>query len=292
LNPQRLQREEYIMALRALLVPIHKDGMPVAVLDTAAAFAKRYGCYMEGIALNLTPPEFIPFDLHGAAWAPANSNVTAHDAEASRHSFNSFMQAQSIAGSGGKPDSASQSWCDKNVADFGGIAAYARVFDMTVFGRCSPTGFCPHRLMLEATLFESGRPILIAPPTAPKAIGDNIVIAWNCSTESARTVGFAMPLLNDATRVTVLTVEGGTVPGPSGADLVKQLRANGIGATERTVPAGDRATGVAILSEAAALGCDLLIKGAYTQSRLRQMIFGGATSHILGAAEVPVLMAN
>ena len=58
------------------------------------------------------------------------------------------------------------------------------------------------------------------------------------------------------------------------------------------MPPGDRTTGQAILHETRELGADLLIKGAYTQSRLRQMIFGGATSHILAEADLPVLMAN
>ena len=55
---------------------------------------------------------------------------------------------------------------------------------------------------------------------------------------------------------------------------------------------GRRAPGETFLTEAQAFGCDLLIKGAYTQSRLRQMIFGGPTSHILSHATVPVLMAH
>lgn len=280
------------MSLRSLLVPIHKDGMPTAVMETAGQFAKHYGCHLEGIALDLSPPEFMPFDLHGATWVPSSSNLAAQDAQESRQSFETFMRTRSIPGAGVNAEVGSYGWCETDVADFGGIAGYARVFDMTVYGRCPTTGFCPHRLVLEATLFESGRPILIAPPTPPRSFGESIVIAWNCSTESARTVAFAMPLLEKAKRVTILTVEGGTVPGPPGRDLARQLRANGIETGERTVPAGSRATGVAILAEAAVLGCDLLIKGAYTQSRLRQMIFGGATSHILGAAEVPVFMAN
>ena len=53
-----------------------------------------------------------------------------------------------------------------------------------------------------------------------------------------------------------------------------------------------RNDGETILEQTLALGGDLLIKGAYTQSRLRQMIFGGATSHVLAAATLPVLMAN
>jgi nucleotide-binding universal stress UspA family protein len=280
------------MSLKSLLVPIHKDGMATAVLGTASVFGKRYRCHLEGIALELTPPEFLTLDMYGGAWVPADKSMTARDAQASRQTFEEFMRAKAIPAAAGKVDGPSQGWCEKDVADVGGIAGYGRAFDLTVYGRCSPSGFCPHRLVLEATLFESGRPILIAPPKEPASLGDNLVIAWNCSTESARTVAFAMPLLEQAKRVTVLTIEGGTVPGPSGGDLARQLRANGINAAERTVPASSRSTGVAILAEAAAIGCDLLIKGAYTQSRLRQMIFGGATSHILDAAEVPVFMAN
>ena len=53
-----------------------------------------------------------------------------------------------------------------------------------------------------------------------------------------------------------------------------------------------RSHGDAILENAAALGADMLVKGAYTQSRLRQMIFGGATSLILSKAAIPVFMSN
>jgi nucleotide-binding universal stress UspA family protein len=67
---------------------------------------------------------------------------------------------------------------------------------------------------------------------------------------------------------------------------------NGIKAAAITVSPGTRSTGEAILDRAKSLGCDLVVKGAYTQSRLRQMIFGGATRHILANATLPVLMAH
>jgi nucleotide-binding universal stress UspA family protein len=145
---------------------------------------------------------------------------------------------------------------------------------------------------LEAALFESGRPILIAPPDPPQRLGDMIVIAWNSSTESARTVEAAMPFLHKAQRVVVLEVEGGSVPGPSGAELSRSLRINGIEAETMLAKPERRSAGEAILERARELGCDLLVKGAYTQSRLRQMIFGGQTSHILAEATIPVIMAH
>jgi nucleotide-binding universal stress UspA family protein len=74
--------------------------------------------------------------------------------------------------------------------------------------------------------------------------------------------------------------------------MLAHLQRNGIPVTPMTVPLEGRNTGEAILGTAQKLGCDLLVKGAYTQSRLRQMIFGGATSHILANAELPVLMAH
>jgi nucleotide-binding universal stress UspA family protein len=102
-----------------------------------------------------------------------------------------------------------------------------------------------------------------------------------------------MPLLRLADRVTVLTVIGGTgVPGPSAEQLIRYLQRHEIAAAPMSVNLDGRSTGEAILATAKSLDCDLLVKGAYTQSRFRQMIFGGATQHVLAKAPLPVLLAN
>jgi nucleotide-binding universal stress UspA family protein len=102
-----------------------------------------------------------------------------------------------------------------------------------------------------------------------------------------------MPLLRLAERVTVLTVIGGQeVPGPSADQIVRQLLYNDIAAKLMSVELEDRGTGEAVLDVARAQGCDLLIKGAFTRNRLRQMILGGATSYIMEHADLPVLMAH
>jgi len=146
---------------------------------------------------------------------------------------------------------------------------------------------------LEAALFESGRPVLLAPPSPRPQMGTNVLIAWNCSTEQARATAFAMPLLERASRVVVLTVEGGAaVPGPTGQQLCRYLQLSGVPARSLTVSLDGRLTGEAVLVHANALGYDLLIKGAYTQSRLRQLVFGGTTRYILNNATLPVFMAH
>ena len=95
-----------------------------------------------------------------------------------------------------------------------------------------------------------------------------------------------------AESVVVLTLAGGVVPGPTGQQLANHLVRNGVNARAVNVAPQSRSIGEAILEESANLGADLIIKGAYTQNRLLQMILGGATRHILAAANIPVLMAH
>src|SRR3954454_8305254 len=161
-------------------------------------------------------------------------------------------------------------------------------------GRRGPGRDEPRRATEEAALFDSGRPVLLVPPSAPDAatLGETIVVSWNGSSETARAVSFAMPFLVRARQVVVLTVKGATIEGPSGAEIAATLRLHGVTASALTHEDDRRSPGAAILAQARDLGADLLVKGAYTQSRIRQLIFGGATRHILEHTDLPVLMAH
>jgi nucleotide-binding universal stress UspA family protein len=172
------------------------------------------------------------------------------------------------------------------------IGSYGRVFDVTVVGRPSSDPRDPRQSTLEAALFESGRPILVAPPEPPKTIGEEVVLAWNASTETARTVGFAMPFLKKARKVTIVSVTTAMSPGPSAELLARALQKHDLDVSVEVITDASLPAGRIILNRAAALGADLLLKGGYTQSRLRQMVFGGTTSLVLAEAEIPVFMAH
>ncbi len=101
-----------------------------------------------------------------------------------------------------------------------------------------------------------------------------------------------MPLLAQAQRIVAVDFEDWGLSGPSTQGLSRTLMRNGSPVETRTVPNPHGHAGEAILSAAVSLECDLLVKGAYTQSRLLQLIFGGATSHILANTTVPVLMGH
>jgi nucleotide-binding universal stress UspA family protein len=172
------------------------------------------------------------------------------------------------------------------------IGRMARAYDISVLPRPESGQQLPRRELLEAVLFDSGRPLLMAPPRAISSLGTSIVVAWNGSTESARSVSFAMPLLQRAQRVVVLTVDGGMVEGPSGQDICRTLRLNGVAAEAVHISGTSKPPGAMFNDYCTETGCDLMVKGAYTHSRLRQLIFGGATDLILTSADVPVLFAH
>jgi nucleotide-binding universal stress UspA family protein len=284
---------EVIVSMKTVLVPTEKSDMTAATLETALLFAKHFESYIEGFALRAAISDFVAADLIVAdAWAVAETR-DAELAKEARTAFEGFMQARSVPVHVEGQRGLSYGWTEADAARDAFVGSYGRVFDIIVFGRPGSYPAGSSMAAVEAALFESGRPILIAPPTPLKTLGENIVVAWNRSSETARCLALAMPLLHKAAKVTVLTVTGGMVAGPEAPDVVRYLARNGITANSFTLEANSgTASGEAFLQKAEALGCDLMIKGAYTQSRLRQMIFGGATSHILAKTTMPVFMAH
>jgi nucleotide-binding universal stress UspA family protein len=263
-----------------------------SAMDTAVLLARRFEAYVEGFAIGPDIPDVVPVDVVIGVPSILDQKTRQEMATASRRLFESAMQAHGVprdVAGGPRP---SYGWSEAELKGDSFVGSYGRVFDVTVVGRPSSHTDHPRMVTLEAALFESGRPILVAPPSPPPTLGETIVIAWNGSTETTRAMAFAAPLLRRAKRVVVTSAEVGMVQGPSGEQVARYLRNCGIEADTMNVPGSGRSAGEAFLANAAAVGCDLLIKGAYTQSRLRQMIFGGATSHILSATTVPVFMAH
>jgi nucleotide-binding universal stress UspA family protein len=277
--------------MKTILVPVEEHSLIHSVLETALVLGRAFDSYIEGAPVSINLPVALPVDIAIGVPSVLDPSTRHEMAETSRKHFETFMQAQSVPRAAQIGPGLGFGWHAGDLMDDNFLGSYGRVFDVTVVGRPGSAANNPRLSTAEAALFESGRPILIAPPQAPKTIGETVVIAWNGSTETAHTVSDAMPILQRARRVIVLSIEAwGT--GPSGEELARSLRRHGMPVEARTVPNPSGRHGETILTSAASLGCDLLIKGAYTQSRLRQMILGGATSHILAHTTLPVLMAH
>ncbi len=281
------------MSMKTILIPTEQRKSMSAALQTALLLARRFDSYIEGFALQSRISELVAVDMGGSFPLDSFKQESIEEAKKTGAMFESFMQEHGVPRSGQAASGLSFGWLDDAPEGEGPVGSYGRVFDLIVLSRPDATSIGRHHRALESGLFESGRPILLTPPSPPEQIATNVLIAWNGSTEQTRAIAFAIPLLQRAERVTVLTIPGGAgVPGPSGEQLTRSLRRNGIPATPLTVELDGRSTGETILATSASQGCDLLIKGAYTQSRLRQLIFGGATRHILANAPLPVFMAH
>jgi nucleotide-binding universal stress UspA family protein len=266
--------------MKTILVPTDLNEHMAATLQTARLLGAKFNATLEGVALRPAFAEVVAPDPIVA--------VTIPPADWSEDDFLRKTRAlfDNAASKGGD---AKMRWRGGGAIDDVGLGALGRVHDVTVMTRPGRNG--SRMTSFEAALFDSGRPVLMAPPVAKATLGDAVAIHWNASTETSRVIGASIPILKLAKRVLIVAVTGHISPGPSLKEALSYLEAHGITASDRTVQARP-GPGEAILAEAATFGADLLVKGAYTQSRLRQMIFGGATNHILSHAELPVLFMH
>lgn len=281
--------------MKTILLPFYDDDAAEAALDVSRQLAARFGSYIEGLFV-MRPPQIID----GEGIVLADSYLTQLKEEGRRLGDRAKARFDDCVAKRGMvtgsltapPQGMAIGWREMEGLEGQVIGDHGRVFDLIVVGREFGHPWVDWHVMAEAALFESGRPIILAPEKPGESLGENVVIAWNHSTETARTVAFAMPLLAGARTVTVVAVSGWGVPGPNADQLRGHLVRNGISASARTIEPDGRSPGEVVLDECAALGADLLVKGAYTQSRLRQLIFGGATRHIMMSANIPVILAH
>jgi nucleotide-binding universal stress UspA family protein len=280
--------------MRTLLTVVG-DGTAMPVLDTALHAARKFDGRIIGLNALTTEYAVVFGGEMGFSISSEVDRTLEREGqdrrEQARALFAAFMRQHGIALGAAPGDGPSAEWREEAGRQNAVVGMLGRVFDLITVERPSKLASLAEATREDA-LFESGRPVLMAPPTAPASIGERVLVAWNGSTETARTVGFAMPLLERAQSVQVVSVEGGMTPGPSAEDLAQNLARHGIPTIARHVSPRDRTIGQVFLDEAKAIGADLLVKGAYTQSRLRQMIVGGATRHIIMEATMPVILAH
>src|SRR5471030_3066591 len=209
--------------MKSILVPVEDhDSMPAA-LEAALLIARACDSYIEGFAVRPSAPSYVTIEPVSGLAFPG-----PYEADA-------VMQAHGVPQAKREQTNFSYAWQWEEAVDDTVIGSHGRVFDLIVLGRPGPEPQNPRMAPLEAALFDSGRPVLIVPSTTPQTLARNILVAWNRSTEQARTNAFALPLLRLADKVTVLTVEGGTTTGPSGEEAALHLRRNGVKATSLTV---------------------------------------------------------
>ncbi len=278
------------MPYKTILVHLNDARRAEALLEPAIVLARRNNAHLIGMHVYASmpaPPVALPF---GSQVLGAVAATERKDTEQIAAIFARMTAKQQFVAE----------WRALKVphVDLAGVVMdHGRAADLIIAGQTDPDwDLSPLLDFPERLALESGRPVLVIPYVGRyPTIGRNVVIAWKPGRESARAVFDSLPLLEGAEDVQILEVRArgedtrGLAPDTS---IAAALGRHGIKPSVRSTVAADISVGDEILSRLADMGADLLVMGAYGHSRMRELVFGGATRHIARHMTVPTLFSH
>jgi nucleotide-binding universal stress UspA family protein len=275
------------MPYKHLLVPLAGTASDLRALECAAAVARKFAGHVDALHAAGDPRDAIPFVGEGASGALVEQIVVAAEKDLARRSAASRAHFESWA----KDAGVSSALVEPVGSEEDSIMHNGRFTDLIVLPRPIEDEAIASTVAFETALLETGRPVLIAPPAGPTDLSKPIAFAWNGSREAARALGAGLPFMAGAAKI-VAIVAGKNVAENDAKPLEAYMARQGLKIEIARADVPTIQAGPHVLAEARRQGCGLLVMGAYTHSRLRQLVFGGVTRHILQHADLPVLMAH
>jgi nucleotide-binding universal stress UspA family protein len=278
------------MAIRDVLLTLtsYPDPTPLSVIDRAVSLASTLGAHIAAISCEVhvqVPGSFL-------AGAGSIGSIVASEAHKSRKNAQDLLAAFEAAArkSGVLHEIVLERCLTSEVPSL--LVEYARLRDLTIV----PVPESYDQWYAEGIIFGSGRPTLVVPeaPSSKAVDFDRVLVAWDFSRAAARAVSDAIPILERAREVSILTVtnEKAISSRRSSSELAKNLSRHGIDVIVEEVDAAGRAIGDVLAAQIESRGADLLVMGAYGHSRFREFILGGATRSILTKPPIPVLFSH
>jgi len=288
------------MTLRKLMLPLTGTEAGSAALATAWTVAESFRAHLQVLHVRVDSRDVAPLAGEGLSGAmiedmmTASENQSSQRADALRQNFDRFVRAHAIPLERAhyEGDHASASFLAVTGREEDMVAQLARLADLTVVPHPEMDEDVSSSDALHAVLFDSGRPVMVAPRHAAVTVGRRVCVAWNGTAESSAAVTSAMPWLQSAGSVRILRSDEYHRRGPRADALHDYLALHGIDTEIATFRSVDREVGAGLLQAAQEFDADLLVMGAYSTSRIRQLILGGVTRHVLEHAHLPVLMSR
>jgi nucleotide-binding universal stress UspA family protein len=277
------------LAIRDVLLTLtsYPDSTTVSVVDDAVSFASLFGCHITAIACEAHVQ--VPGSFLGGSFV---GGIAAGEAHRSLKNAQALLAAfESSAEKAGIPYQTVLERCltPQVPARF---VEYARLRDLTIAS--VPESY--DQWYAETIIFESGKPTLVLPesPRAKPFDLKAVVVAWDFSRAAARAVADAIPLLEKAREVRIVTVTNEKIYDSkhSAEELAKNLSRHGIDVVLDKVDAAGRAIGEVLEAHVASCNADILVMGAYGHSRFREFILGGATKSMLSKPPIPILFSH
>lgn len=267
-------------------------------MTTAMMIAQRWNAHVTALHVRVDSRDVAPLAGEGLSGAMIEEMMSATEKESSERAHAVRAMFERFVGSHNIAVAEARAGLDHPTAGFASVtgreedivAQQARLADLTVVPHPESGEDVSSSDALHAVLFDSGRPVLIAPRAAPRTIGTRVCLAWNGTAESASSVLAALPWMQRAEAVRILSAEGYQRRGPGAPDLAAYLALHDVHADIVMFRSVNGSVGAGLLAAAHEFGCDLLSMGAYSHSRLRQLILGGVTRHVLENSDLPVMM--
>jgi nucleotide-binding universal stress UspA family protein len=279
------------MAFKDILLTLtsYPEPTPVSVVEDAVSVAATLGAHLAAIACEVhveVPGHFLPGSIANLP------GIIAGEAEKSRRNAKGLLAAFDAASE--KSGVAHEIFLEKcstyKLPEL--LVDYARLRDLTIM----PVPESYDQWYAEAVIFGSGRPMLVLPTAArsrPFDLG-TVAVAWDFSRAAARAVSDALPLLEIAKKVRVVTVinEKALDTKHSAEELAKNLARHGIDVVLDKIDANGKPIGEVLETYALSHGIDVLAMGAYGHSRWREFVLGGATRSLLSRPPLPILFSH
>ncbi len=288
------------MSIKSIFVPISGAGVDRGALEAAYVVARRFAAHIEGLDIASDPGEILQYAhsrLDKTVYQQALRSLeeqAAAKVEEVRQMFDDFIAQKGleVTDDPANADHPTVSWQVAVGKEAEIVGQIGGAYDLVVVSHPAKGAENPSAELLDSAIFNTGRPVLLAPASVPPHLGDSIVVGWNRGVQAGRAVFAAMPFLERAKQVVIVTVTTGAKRGPTERDIARNLAWRGINAQVREIAPDYRNIGEILLFEAEKFGADMLVMGAFSQSRIRERVIGGVTKQILADAELPVLMAR
>jgi nucleotide-binding universal stress UspA family protein len=276
--------------IKDIVVNLPVGGAADNVAKFAASVAATLEAHLTGIAFRYGPLMPIMVDMYGVPPEMLESQREENDraVEAAIASFNAAVRGLAVA--------SNTHALDAPVAGTPGmLGQIARRFDLCIVAQPRPEEPALVRLLLEAALFESGRPVLVMPYIQTAGLKlDRVLVGWDGGRSAARAIGDAMAFLRKAKRCEIVIVSGEPAKSDElpGADIAHHLARHDVKVEVNRIASREIDVASTILSHAADASADLLVMGGYGHSRMREFILGGVTRGIVASMTVPTLMSH
>lgn len=278
------------MAIRDTLLTLtsYPDPTPVAVIDRAVSLASLLGAHIAAVSCEVhvqVPGSF----LAGAGNVGA---IVASEAHKSRKNAQDLLATfESTAQKSGVAHELVLDRCLSSEVP-GVLVEYARLRDLAIV----PVPESYDQWYAESIIFGSGRPTVVLPEASASREFElnRVLVGWDFSRAAARAISDAIPIMEKAREVCILTVtnEKTISSRRSSSELAKNLSKHGIDVVVEEADAAGRAIGRVFAEQVASRRADLLVMGAYGHSRFREFVLGGATRSILTKPPIPVLLSH